>query len=65
MKEFLKQSGRKGVDCVINSLSHDDYVPRSLALLVKGGKFMEIGKRGVGSHEQMKKARPDVHYEKI
>eukprot|EP00971_Amphidinium_carterae_P253800 5038473-Amphidinium_carterae.1 len=31
----------------------------------KGGRFMEIGKRGIWSHEQMKEARPDVMYEKI
>ena len=64
-KEFLKKSGRKGIDVVINSLSHDDYIPRSLALLNQGGRFMEIGKRGIWSHEQMKEARPDVLYEKI
>ena len=32
---------------------HDDYIPRSLALLRKGGRFMEIGKRGIWSHEQL------------
>lgn len=47
------------------ALGHDDYIPRSLALLRKGGRFMEIGKRGIWSHEQMFEARPDVMYEKI
>ena len=31
---------------------HDDYIPRSLALLRKGGRFIEIGKRGIWTHEQ-------------
>lgn len=65
MKQFLKEDGLTGIDVVINSLSHDDYIPRSLALLNKNGRFMEIGKRGIWSHEQMKEARPDVLYEKI
>jgi acyl transferase domain-containing protein/NADPH:quinone reductase-like Zn-dependent oxidoreductase/acyl carrier protein len=65
MKEFLKEDGLDGIDVVINSLSHDDYIPRSLALLKKGGRFMEIGKRDIWSHEAMREARPDVMYEKI
>ena len=28
---------------VLNSLSHDDYIPKSLGFLKKGGRFMEIG----------------------
>jgi len=65
MKRFLEESGADGIDVVINSLSHDDYIPRSLALLRQGGRFMEIGKRGIWSHEEMREARPDVMYEKI
>ncbi|CAE7460662.1 ppsC, partial [Symbiodinium sp. KB8] len=65
MKAFLAEAGDDGIDVVLNSLSHDDYIPRSLALLRKGGRFMEIGKRGIWSHEQMFEARPDVMYEKI
>jgi len=65
MKRFLKEAGADGVDVVLNSLSHDDYIPRSLAVLRKGGRFMEIGKRGVWSHEAMWEQRPDIMYEKI
>eukprot|EP00931_Biecheleriopsis_adriatica_P047752 TRINITY_DN27548_c0_g2_i1.p1 TRINITY_DN27548_c0_g2~~TRINITY_DN27548_c0_g2_i1.p1 ORF type:complete len:4734 (-),score=1179.49 TRINITY_DN27548_c0_g2_i1:215-14152(-) len=65
MKQFLKEAGADGIDVVLNSLSHDDYIPRSLALLRKGGRFVEIGKRGIWTHEQMWQARPDVMYEKI
>ena len=53
MKGFLKDSGAGGIDVVINSLSHDDYIGRSIGLLSQGGRFMEIGKRGVWSHEQV------------
>ena len=51
MQKFLEQDGADGVDVVLNSLSHDDYIPRSLSLLRKGGRFIEIGKRGVWSHQ--------------
>ncbi|CAE7249833.1 ppsC, partial [Symbiodinium sp. CCMP2456] len=65
MKKLLEEQRVDGIDVVLNSLSHDDYIPRSLALLRKGGRFLEIGKRGIWSHEQMFEARPDVMYEKI
>jgi len=65
MTRMLKDAGADGLDVVLNSLSHDDYIPRSLKLLRKGGRFMEIGKRGIWSHDAMREARPDVMYEKI
>ncbi|CAE7306072.1 ppsC [Symbiodinium microadriaticum] len=65
MKAFLKEDGADGVDVVLNSLSHDDYIPKSLSFLSKGGRFMEIGKRLIWSHDQMRRERPDVQYEKI
>ena len=42
--------------------SHDDYIPKSLRFLSKGGRFMEIGKRLIWSHDQMHRERPDVPY---
>eukprot|EP00435_Cladocopium_sp_Y103_P027063 s784_g6.t1 len=57
MKNFLKEQGVDGIDVVLNSLSHDDYIGRSLALLKPGGRFVEIGKRGIWSHQQMFEAR--------
>eukprot|EP00930_Biecheleria_cincta_P034635 TRINITY_DN23908_c0_g1_i1.p1 TRINITY_DN23908_c0_g1~~TRINITY_DN23908_c0_g1_i1.p1 ORF type:complete len:1914 (+),score=347.51 TRINITY_DN23908_c0_g1_i1:40-5781(+) len=65
MKRMLAEDGADGIDCVLNSLTHDDYVGRSLRLLAQGGKFMEISKRDVWSHDEMRAARPDVLYEKI
>ena len=62
---FLTESEADGVDVVLNSLSHDRYIPLSLSFLKKGGRFIEIGKRGIWTHEEMYAARPDVLYEKI
>jgi NADPH:quinone reductase-like Zn-dependent oxidoreductase len=62
---MLREDGADGVDVVLNSLSHDEYIPRSLALLKSGGRFIEIGKRGIWTHAQMRAKRQDVMYEKI
>jgi thioesterase domain-containing protein/NAD(P)-dependent dehydrogenase (short-subunit alcohol dehydrogenase family)/acyl carrier protein len=62
MAKFCKEDGVTGVDVVLNSLSHDDYIPTTLKYLKKGGRFMEIGKRNVYTEEQMTAERPDVFY---
>jgi len=59
MREML--SGSK-LDVVLNSMSHENYIPESLSMLRDGGHFVEIGKRGIWTHEQMTQARPGVHY---
>ena len=48
---FLLQ-GSDGLDVVLNSLSHDNFIGRSLGLLARGGRFVEIGKRDVWSAEK-------------
>ncbi|MCW5623129.1 MAG: SDR family NAD(P)-dependent oxidoreductase [Burkholderiales bacterium] len=53
-----------GVDVVLNSLS-GPFIPRSLACLKPGGRFVEIGKRGIWTAEQVRALRPDVHYHRI
>ena len=47
---------------VLNSLSHQDYIPESLLLLDEGGHFVEIGKRNVWSVERVAAMRPGVVY---
>jgi 3-oxoacyl-(acyl-carrier-protein) synthase/NADPH:quinone reductase-like Zn-dependent oxidoreductase len=41
------------VNTVLNSLTHDEYVPNSVQLLPQHGCFVEIGKRGIWSRTQM------------
>lgn len=59
--ELLQLTEGRGVDLVLNSLS-GEYIPKSLATLAPGGRFVEIGKLGIWSHAQMQSARPDVAY---
>ncbi|CAM9397790.1 unnamed protein product [Chrysoparadoxa australica] len=61
---FMKDMGHISVDVVLNCLS-DDYIPSSLKMLSEGGRFVEIGKRGVWSRERMHEARPDVRYDLV
>jgi acyl transferase domain-containing protein/NADPH:quinone reductase-like Zn-dependent oxidoreductase/acyl carrier protein len=50
-----------GVNIVLNSLA-DEFVPASFSVLGKGGRFLEIGKRGILSHREAKTRRPDAAY---
>ena len=63
MKECAGDGG--GVDVVLNSFSHEDYISASLDLLNENGRFMEIGKLGIWSTEAVRSRRPDVRYEVI
>ncbi|MBW4514700.1 MAG: aminotransferase class I/II-fold pyridoxal phosphate-dependent enzyme [Timaviella obliquedivisa GSE-PSE-MK23-08B] len=51
----------KGVNVVFNSLN-GDFIPRSLEALAPGGRFVEIGKIGIWTAQQMHKIRSDVAY---
>lgn len=53
-----------GVDIVLNSLS-GEFIARSFDVLANGGRFLEIGKRGIWSEEQAHGARADVAYHVI
>ncbi|HET7695305.1 MAG TPA: type I polyketide synthase [Vicinamibacterales bacterium] len=59
--EILRLTAGEGVHVVLNSLS-GEFVDKSVAAVAKGGRFLEIGKAGIWSEEQMAAARPDVTY---
>lgn len=59
--QILQDTDGQGVTVVLNALN-GDYIPKSLAALAQGGRFVEIGKIGIWTAEQMRKARPDVKY---
>ena len=51
----------RGVDIVLNALA-GEYVPKNLAALAEGGRFVEIGKSDIWNAERVAGVRPDVHY---
>jgi len=59
--EIMELTGGRGVDIVLNSLA-DDFIPRSLGVLADGGRFLEIGKRGVWTAEQVAAFNPTIEY---
>eukprot|EP01012_Entosiphon_sulcatum_P048617 TRINITY_DN6711_c0_g2_i1.p1 TRINITY_DN6711_c0_g2~~TRINITY_DN6711_c0_g2_i1.p1 ORF type:complete len:1701 (+),score=265.73 TRINITY_DN6711_c0_g2_i1:423-5105(+) len=61
-QQILQLTGGKGVDVVLNSLSAHEFIPKTLACTAQGCRFVEIGKAGIWTPEQMRAARPDVQY---
>ncbi|MGH9643746.1 MAG: SDR family NAD(P)-dependent oxidoreductase, partial [Terriglobales bacterium] len=51
----------RGVDLVLNSFA-GDFIDAGLASLAEGGKFVEIGKIGIRSQEQVAASRKNIHY---
>jgi NADPH:quinone reductase-like Zn-dependent oxidoreductase len=60
--EILAATQGRGVDVVLNSLTGEGFIEASLTALAPGGRFVEIGKRGIWSAAAMAAARPDVAY---
>ena len=54
-----------GADVVVNSLTSPGMVAASLATLRLGGRFVEIGKRGILGPAAVAAARPDVSYQLV
>jgi NADPH:quinone reductase-like Zn-dependent oxidoreductase/acyl carrier protein len=63
-EEVMEQTRGEGIDIVLNALT-DDFIPKSLALLRRGGRFLEIGKRGIWDHEQVRRVKPEIEYHMI
>jgi len=59
--ELMASTGGEGVDVVLNSLS-GEFIPRSLSVLRSGGRFLEIGKRGIWDAERVAAFKPGVAY---
>ncbi|MFI4954538.1 MAG: SDR family NAD(P)-dependent oxidoreductase, partial [Gammaproteobacteria bacterium] len=61
-EEIAKLTEGRGVDVVLNMLSGEGFVAASVKSCALGGRFLEIGKRGIWSMEEMSQARPDIQY---
>jgi len=59
--DILQLTQGAGVDLVLNSLA-DEFCMKSLSVLAKNGRFLEIGKRGILSPTEVADLRPDVSY---
>ena len=61
--EILAATGGEGVHVVLNSLTSEGFIEASLACLAQGGRFVELARRDILSHEEMAAVRPDVKYD--
>ncbi len=51
-REIMQYTNEEGVDAVLNSLS-GEFIPTSLSVLKDDGRFIEIGKRGIWTQQQV------------
>ncbi len=59
--EILALTEGKGVDVVFNSLN-GEVIGKNIEVLAPQGRFVEIGKIGIWTTDQMQATRPDVSY---
>nr|VFK14856.1 MAG: NADPH:quinone reductase [Candidatus Kentron sp. LFY] len=55
----------QGVDIVLNSLTSEGFIEKSLSVLRNDGRFLEIAKVDVWKPEEVARSRPDVSYSLI
>jgi NADPH:quinone reductase-like Zn-dependent oxidoreductase/SAM-dependent methyltransferase/NADP-dependent 3-hydroxy acid dehydrogenase YdfG len=63
-EEILRDTGGRGVDVVLNSLA-DEFVDRSFEVIADGGRFLEIGKRGIWDSKRVSALPKRVEYHVI
>jgi len=59
--EILALTNGEGVDVVLNSLT-GDFIAHSLSAMKNDGRFVEIGKVGVWTEEQIRQVKPEASY---
>jgi acyl transferase domain-containing protein/acyl carrier protein len=63
-EEVLAATGGEGVDVVLNSLA-GEFIPRSLAVLKAGGRFLELGRTGVWNEREVAALGRGLRYEVV
>ena len=61
-EQVMSDTGRAGVDLVLNCLTGPGFIEASLSCLARGGHFVEISMRDTWSRDEMARVRPDVAY---
>jgi NADPH:quinone reductase-like Zn-dependent oxidoreductase/3-oxoacyl-(acyl-carrier-protein) synthase/acyl carrier protein len=59
--EVLEATNGAGVDVVLNSLA-DDFIRAGMEVVSQGGCFLEVGKRGIWTQQQVAAFRADIRY---
>lgn len=61
--QILADTDGVGVDVVLNSLTSEGFIDATLKATAPNGRFAEIAKRDIWTHQRMAEARPDIAYE--
>ncbi len=61
--QILADTDGSGVDVVLNSLTNEGFLDATVRATAQNGRFAEIAKRDIWTHEQMAEVRPDISYE--
>ena len=61
---IMEDTGGYGVDIVLNALAND-FIPKSIGITARNGRFVEIGKNRTWTHAQVAAERPDIAYHKM
>jgi len=61
-QELLSDTNGEGVDVVLNTLTGEGFVEKSLSVCAKGGRFIELSRINIMDNEDVKKLRPDISY---
>jgi NADPH:quinone reductase-like Zn-dependent oxidoreductase/3-oxoacyl-(acyl-carrier-protein) synthase/acyl carrier protein len=59
--EVLEATNGAGVDVVLNSLA-DEFIRAGMEVVSQGGCFLEVGKRGIWTQQQVAAFRADIRY---
>ena len=60
--QILADTAGQGVNIVLNSLTGEGFIEKSLAVLAAGGRFLELAKRDVWHADTVNDTRADVKY---
>ena len=61
-EQILQDTDGQGVDIVLNSLTGEGFIEKSLSVLSPAGRFLEIAKRNIWQAEAVHALRPDIYY---
>ena len=62
-EQILEDTGGEGVHVLLNSLTSEGFIEAGLSCLAEGGRFVELARRDILTHEEMAAVRPDVGYD--
>ncbi|MDE0290241.1 MAG: SDR family NAD(P)-dependent oxidoreductase, partial [bacterium] len=62
-EQILEATGGEGVHVLLNSLTSEGFIEAGLSCLAEGGRFVELARRDILTHEEMAAVRPDVGYD--